>query len=641
MPVVTGMSFIRNIVVFLICSTFIAASSWADSPSWQQITNLLNGRGDFTTNIYYVGPTGTNGASGTLTDPLNTVSNAVYKAGGYGTIVVRGGTYFNAGVNLSNALTLTIEAYPRERPQFWFGDVIAPADFTAVSNGIYSVNLSSALSQRIMFMSNWWRGWAGLTNGIALIQTNVPFGQTPTGLKVPYSVLRSADTNRCEHYPLIWATIANMQTNDGRWNLDAVNNMLYVKFAVSNVVGGLYIASTNDNDSFIINCGTNTDITVKGIESYFGWTGFNFDGAKHWRFERCLAFGNGASGFSNRRNSGAAGSGTQHFAGSGEIIDCEGAAMNGFGFEFTQDPTWDNPSAFVREENCYWHDYQDEASSARKTTRRLVIGSVAYGGGIQRGQFGFIDEGSASIYIGVSAITNEHSGWQLGSTLDQNSYSTMIGCRAVGNQADVSLDNSNDHLVIQGGSFISRTASHISVNSNPTTHTVWIDGASFPVNGNVINPINQVLDGSRYRVGFVNYGQVVLDPASGAITVSTNFTLDSSGNLYGPLQYRNIRTANHTVFDGFSGEFTCNNGASGPMTNTLASIARAGVWFDFSVNTAQVMAIKPNSGQTLVDGGTNLTLIYSSDVGASIRVRCEVTSQWKVIQKYGTWTAVP
>lgn len=615
-------------------SVLLAAGARAAVSTGPTGNSSVAAAGGVTTNIYYVATDGASTNAGTLVAPLDTVSNAVRKAGGHGTVIVRGGTYFNAGVDLSNSLTLTIEAYPRERPQFWFGDVIAPADFTAVSNGIYSANLSSALAGRLVYLSNWWNGWAGLLNGVCIYQTNAPFGTNPVGMQVPYSVSRSADTNRCEHWPLLRTNnFVALSTNDGCYLLDGTN--LYVKFAVSNVVGGIYIPSTNESDSFIYNCGTNTDVTVTGIESYFGWMGFLFDGAKHWRFERCLAFGSGASGFSNRRL------GNQHFAGSGEIIDCEGAAMNGFGFEFTQDPSWPNPAAYVEEKSCYWHDYMSEGSSARKTTRRKVEGSVAFGGGPQRGNYGYIDEGSATTYITATSLSNNIAGWQMGSTLQQNSYNLMLNCRAIGDKAIVTLDESNDHLDIRGGSFISRTASLISVNANASTHSVWIDGASFPLNDNVTQPINQALDGVRYRVGSLNWGSVVINPASGTITVSTNFVLDSSGNLYGPLQFRNIRTSNHTLNDGFSGEFTCNNGASGPMTNTLASIARAGVCFDFSVNAAQVMAIKPNSGQTLADGGTNLTLIYSSDIGATLSVRCEVTGQWKVVHKYGTWTAVP
>lgn len=86
----------------------------------------------------YVSTTGSDAVSvvGSSNAPFATVTNAVRALGGIGTVIVRGGNYFNqSGVDLDGVQNIRILSFPGETPNFYFGEFIPSSSFSAVSNG--------------------------------------------------------------------------------------------------------------------------------------------------------------------------------------------------------------------------------------------------------------------------------------------------------------------------------------------------------------------------------------------------------------------------------------------------------------------------------------------------------------------------
>jgi len=101
------------------------------------------------------------------------------------------------------------------------------------------------------------------------------------------------------------------------------------------------------------------------------------------------------------------------------------------------------------------------------------------------------------------------------------------------------------------------------------------------------------------------------------------------------------KTANFTLSQSMSDLDINNNGAGGTVTNTLPSAANIGVYFNFTVMTAQNVTIKATGSDTIRYGGTVSGaggIIFSSTVGNSLRIRCFGTTQWYVDNVVGTWT---
>lgn len=450
--------------------------------------------------IRYVSTTGSDANSGTLDSPFATLTNAVESLDGNGTVMVRGGNYFNQSVNLIDSSKLSIIAYSNEVNNFYYGEVIASGSFTHLSNGIHTATMTVNFSNSITFLTNFWDAWSPEGRGIYLFQTNVPFGaQTALGYYAPPMLRAAGETNRCEHTPILRATsIASMVNSNGYWFIQ--DDLLYIKFAVSNQVGGIYLSGTNyssGNDSFIYGGTPKTEIYLKGIRSYFGSHGFNYSGCGRWDFENCLAFGSGYNGFHADND--------EKVTGAGSLAHCEGSAVNGFAF--TYNGRIQDAMVGITETGCYWHDYRREASAVRECVNRTVNGSIAFGG---FGQFGFIDQGTSSTYLGCSTYSNTVAGFQLGSaggTLGRRSYQGIFNCYMIGDNVGVKVDDMNN-VVISSHNFYSpfNNQSPINVTANPTTHYIQSVG-DVQIGG--LDPIIEgagTTDTTRYVMRTLNYG---------------------------------------------------------------------------------------------------------------------------------------
>lgn len=437
----------------------------------------------------YVSPSGNDNAQGNLANPLATITKAFANLNGSGTIVVRGGNYFGQSLNLNNSGTLKIINYPSEVPRFYGGISVASNTFTLLSNGIFSATMSASFSNAFLFSSNSWRGWPAT---ILLVQTNVPFGSNVLlgGFYTGTYGLRENGTNHCEHTPLFYTNNLSAMTNlNQRWFVQG--DKLFVKFANSNIVGGLYIASTNPTECFVYGGNPSTDLFVKGIRTYFYMQGFDFSQVPKAEFVNCAGIGSQTSGFYGDANT----------VGAILMRNCEGG-LNMFGLNVGSANTLQKGEmATVEERNCFWHENMIEGSTVRGNTVRFAYGSVCYGGSFCN--YGFIDDGSSSTFIGCSTYSNIVAGFQAGNAAHGTpSYQHLIAC---------DLNSENSGIAIDDSSVVLRTALTsinsygvaVNVSANPTTHYVK-DIATFQT----------------------QLGQINVDVIGGAGTTAANYVRD-------------------------------------------------------------------------------------------------------------------
>lgn len=431
--------------------------------------------------VAYVATTGSDGAAGTLSAPFLTMTNALARLHGSGTIIVRGGNYFNAGLgNLTNVGTLAVRNYRGEVPRFYFGQNIAPGSFSILTQGVYQATMTTTFSNALHYLTNKWDAWSPSGRSILLYQTNTPFGpQSVDNLYIPIP-RREGTTNRCEHYPLVRAaSLAAMSGTTGRWF--AAGSTLYVTFASTNQAGGIYLPSTNTTDTFFYGGTDATEVSVRGIRSYFGSSGFDVSTVGQAQFFSCGAVGAGQSGFYA-----AAG-----FNGSLRLFNCEGEICELAGLEVGSgsDGIVAAPFSDVLEVGCVWHDNLREASSLRGNTSRVMIGATAFG---NLGQYGIIDDGSASTIVGSTSVSNLTAGYQVGNAaLFTRSFQRQIASRS---QLDSSGVNVDDKYVIDWsqGFVFDTYGVPINITANPTLHYVRESGGMIAgQGGNLNSPVIQ------------------------------------------------------------------------------------------------------------------------------------------------------
>lgn len=407
---------------------------------------------------YYVSSTGSDTAAGTVSAPLATTGQAYTNLGRFGTIIVRGGDYFNQKLNLTNAGGLTIRNFQGEVPRFYYGVGITTNSFTLLSNGIYTTTMTSSFSNNLYYTTNFWGTWPAPL-GVLLYQTNVFFGTNAMGnYQQSMVTAREQMSNRCNVYPLRQATsIPNMIATNGLWF--ASGNTLYVKFAVSNVTGGVFINSTNLTDCFAYGGTDATELRVKGIQTYFAWVGIDFSRMGYGEFTSCTVIGSGRSGFYGDSGCNA----------SVRVTHCVGQLSQLEGFECgSATIATRGPLADVVQIDCLWSDNNIESCAARGNTVQTVIGGSSFG---NFANFGWIDDGSASTYIASQSYSNLVSGWQIGnSAVGSRSYQKLMSSAALGNSVGLQVDDANNFVMIQNGVFDNYATTPVNISANPTTH---------------------------------------------------------------------------------------------------------------------------------------------------------------------------
>lgn len=392
----------------------------------------------------YVATNGSDSAVGSVSAPLATLGRAFSNLNYHGTIILRSGDY-TSGIDGTLAGSLKITSYPGEFARLIFGQGLQTNRFTPLSNGIYTATLTQIESNSIAFLTNRWNGNSPIkTTPILLYQTNVAFGPNPAQYPLPPTSTRLTETNRCPVYPFLNTNNIGAMTNlDGYWALNG--NKLYIKFAVSNAPGPVWIPGTNATESLIYSLNPGATLEVDGVSVWFGWNGIDMTGANRAVLRRCYVLGSG--------NVGIMSAGTAAIN-SIELDDNEVLLSEGFGCDINGmvvNATIDaRRMIYVRSTGNSFHDNWREGYACRANVRRICIGDeVSFTGLPERDWishigFGFIDDGSTSTFIGCTTVSNTLEGYQLGtSTLaGKRSFQKLQGCVSLGDYAMLSMDDS-------------------------------------------------------------------------------------------------------------------------------------------------------------------------------------------------------
>lgn len=576
----------------------------------------------------YVAATGNDTAAGTIAAPLATVSNAVQRVNGTGQIIVRGGNYFNDSANLSNAGILNINNYQGETPTFYFGYNIPAASFGVLSNGIYTNIPSTTISNSIQGLKAFWNGNPPTGQGFYIYQTNVAFGNnTAINFQLHSLNSRLADTNRLEHTPMTEAVSipAMVNSNALYW---FTNGILYVKFAVSNSAGGIYIPSTNATDAFIYGGTNSTHVTVQGITTEFGYEGFDVGGSAETTLIGCRAIGNsyGVGGNALIPISSLTPGLT---VGKVTLIDDE---ISPCGMGISINPVLNQvPWAKVSVTGCYLHDTRQENCQMRAAAYATFQQTTA-----AYGEWGFVDDGSQSFYSQCNTFSNSQAGFQMGysQVIGYRSMQWLDGCRMDGDLVCIRMDADNDVLFASACTFDNTGTTPISITGTAATETARVSRCT-SLNGATIYA------GAGYSAGrctvdllgfgntaYVTTGTLQLygtDAAAGAtLYMNGVFTLNANGdivahggNLTAGWTNNSVRgfVGNGTFLTGVVASLppyalTNNQNGSVTLTNNLKVMAvNAGIGtIDFtSVTSSQLPGIYMGAN-TVTETSVNYTL---------------------------------
>lgn len=425
---------------------------------------LTNLNGVFATVYVANNGTDTGNLTGSKAAPFLTVSNAVRFLKGQGRILVRGGDYFAQFNTFTGATNILLEAYAGEKPAFWYGQSILPGSFSALTNGIYTATMSASFQASLTYLTN----FAFIEDGrdMFLYQTNVPYGtNAPGSQSFPPFLSRASGTNRSEHSLLRRATtIPNMVGSNLLWFVQG--NVLYIKPAVSNSIGGIYLPGTNQYESVIYEATAATSVKVKGISTYFGWNGFDYTGVAHTEFDSCYSFGSGQSGFLSL------GTGTNI---SVHLTHCESAGAERGGSEIQGALSPGRVWTQYSEEGCYWHDYLRFATYAGFSVNATYNQSWAVAP--LHGDFGFISDGAAINLIGCTTYSNLTAGVQLGcaAIVGIKSFVTATGCRFLKDSSCAQLNDQNDTIEFENCIFDGTGSAAVNV-VLPSAHRIRYSG---------------------------------------------------------------------------------------------------------------------------------------------------------------------
>lgn len=98
-------------------------------------------------------------------------------------------------------------------------------------------------------------------------------------------------------------------------------------------------------------------------------------------------------------------------------------------------------------------------------------------------------------------------------------------------------------------------------------------------------------------------------------------------------------TASDTLTEYETRSTHTNLGASGTITLTLPTVAKAGIIFTFSVQAAQELRVDPGAA-TIYDSSGQTADKYkmANAIGECLKVISNSSGDWYTISKYGTWT---
>lgn len=235
----------------------------------------------------YVSTTGSDSNSGTRASPKLTLAAALAAINNSGTIVMLSGDYTtpaNVMLNLANAQRVTVTSEPGAKVRVFLGTRITGGSFTQQSGLRYQASVAGVSG----YTAND-RSTGGGDMLMWVFEEN-----TKEGIITDPMPQQKNKTHRLDHARL-WCQTSNGNVEGGaaRFILNAGAGTLNLSSAdgVAPTSHTYWLPSQVTNQSFVYGGTAATDVTVKGIEVYYGVNNFDFSGCGRWALINSVAFG--------------------------------------------------------------------------------------------------------------------------------------------------------------------------------------------------------------------------------------------------------------------------------------------------------------------------------------------------------------
>ena len=225
----------------------------------------------------FLSPTGSDTNAGTRAAPLRTAAAALAAIGGQGEIVLLGGDYVNLKFNLDTARRLTIRADLWATVRVFLGEKVTA--FTHESGLTWRANVAAGYD----FTENDNRLW--------IFEWGTPEGPIPASAAQPLQLGR---TYRLASTRLVQQTGKRaVGAGPGRFWYDAASHSLYLSTTDGSDPNGraYWIPSQTAQQSLVYGGTPATDITVDGIQVYFGRDNLSFNLCRSYIVRSCQLFG--------------------------------------------------------------------------------------------------------------------------------------------------------------------------------------------------------------------------------------------------------------------------------------------------------------------------------------------------------------
>ncbi len=541
---------------------------------WFQVTNyVVTTVGAVPGGIAYVATNGSDiSGLGTKASPFLTPNKAAQSLNGNGRVILTDSGYYTSGADGSNFGTISFEAEPGLSPTYQFGFNIQTNIMSALSNGIWTVTLTSAQSNTIAWLTNNWNAWSPVNRSILLYQTNVAYGANNQSFPVPTSMYLSTDTNRCPYTPLRYAFggVQTMIASNAYWQMSGAT--LYLKFAVSNQPGPICFPGTNNYESIVYNLNSNSIVTVSGLRCIFGNMGIDLSGGG-----RAEIIGNQIIGCQRGIANTIAPTYPSTTLSYVKLLGNEVMLSESFGGELSTVKDQRRYMVVDSRDNI-WHDNFREGFSARNAVRRYVDADYSEYNGLpdtdwpSHAGFAFVDDGSSSTFRGCTTISNSNSGMQCGTSqyAGKNTFQDIQGCKFLNDYVAVEVDDLNCTVLFYNN-FVDSQSAAVNVSTATSSHTVKAGGNILGANLVNVAVIAGNLSGNTTSTAYSVVGG--LD----SLGVMGSLMLNGTGNFGHEFWVHNCGTDSWIDTGGTAtiGSLLTLNGGFGMTTNALSTLATA------------------------------------------------------------------
>jgi hypothetical protein len=248
-----------------------------------QAGGAAGGAADGPRKTVFVGPRGDDANGGTVKSPLATLDAALTRIGGAGEIVMLPGNYERASLNLATANRVTLRSAPGHTASVFFGEKIAGSAFSHHSGNVWKATVQSTVPAQ------------GTENRFWIYEVGTREAPIASDAVQP---LQRRRTMRLDHFRLAQApSIEAVDLANGRYFIS--EGVLYLRTSTGEAPRAnqeFRIPSRGTAESLVHDGSAQCDVTLDGIEIYFGFNGADFSGVNSYRTIGCKFVGAGNSG---------------------------------------------------------------------------------------------------------------------------------------------------------------------------------------------------------------------------------------------------------------------------------------------------------------------------------------------------------